>query len=457
MVKRYDAVIIGFGKGGKTLAGYLAGQGRQVAMIEKSSAMYGGTCINVGCIPTKSLVDSAQRIQLRALDSFEEKAIFYKEAVARKRTLVGMLRGKNYHMLADNKAITIYRGIGSFVNDHEVQVVSEDGKEILYGEQIFINTGSEAVVPSIAGIEESHRVYLSEDIMELDTLPRELIIIGGGYIGLEFASMYHMFGSKVTVLQNMPNFIPREDRDISNAVHEEMARQGIEFVFSAGIDRIQDQEKKTLVHYRVGNREYQKSADAVLVATGRRPNTRDLQLQAAGIDTLPNGGIKTDAQRRTTVPHIWAMGDVVGGLQFTYVSLDDFRIVRAALAGGSYEDQGRNIPYSVFIEPSLSRVGLTEREALEQHYEIAVATLPAAAIPKAHVLQQPVGILKAIVDKKTEKILGAALFCEESYEMINIIKLAMDAGLPYTVLRDQIFTHPTMSEALNDLFGRIQA
>ena len=163
-----------------------------------------------------------------------------------------------------------------------------------------------------------------------------------------------------------------------------MARQGIEFVFSAGIDRIQDQEKKTLVHYRVGNREYQKSADAVLVATGRRPNTRDLQLQAAGIDTLPNGGIKTDAQRRTTVPHIWAMGDVVGGLQFTYVSLDDFRIVRAALAGGSYEDQGRNIPYSVFIEPSLSRVGLTEREALEQHYEIAVATLPAAAIPKAH-------------------------------------------------------------------------
>ena len=456
MAKKYDAVILGFGKGGKTLAGYLAGQGKSVAIVEKSSEMYGGTCINVGCIPTKSLVDSAQRVTLRALDSFEEKAIFYKEAIARKKTLVGMLRGKNYHMLADQKNITIYRGIGSFLNEHEIQVVGEDGEDVLLGEQIFINTGSEAVVPSIAGLRESHRVYLSEEIMELETLPEELIIIGGGYIGLEFASMYHMFGAKVTVLQNMPNFIPREDKDISNAVHEEMARLGIEFVFSADIDRIQDQEEKTLVHYRIGNREYQKSADAVLVATGRRPNTAALNLAAAGVATLPNGGIRTDAQRRTSVEHIWAMGDVVGGLQFTYVSLDDFRIVKAALSGGSYTDTGRNIPYSVFIEPSLSRVGLTEKEAREQKYDIAVASLPAAAIPKAHVLQHPQGLLKAIVDRKTGKILGAALFCVESYEMINIIKLAMDAGLPYTALRDQIFTHPTMSEALNDLFGRIQ-
>ena len=456
MTKRYDAVIIGFGKGGKTLAGYLAGQGKQVAVIEKSSEMYGGTCINVGCIPTKSLVHSAEQAKTRKLESFEQKAVFYKEAIAQKRKLVGMLRGKNYHMLADQEAICIYRGVGSFLNAHEVQIRGEDGETVIFGEQIFINTGSQAVVPSIAGIEGSSRVYGSESLMEMDRLPAELVIIGGGYIGLEFASMYHMFGSKVTVLQNMPNFIPREDKDISNAVHAELARQGIEFVFSADIDRIEDQEEKTLIHYRVGNREYQKTADAVLVAAGRRPNTKELQLAPAGVETLPNGGIKTDSQRRTTAQNIWAMGDVAGGLQFTYVSLDDFRIVKAALAGGSYVDEGRNIPYSVFLDPPLSRVGLTEREAREQHYEIAVAVLPTAAIPKAHVLQDTAGFLKAIVDKKTKKILGAALFCAESYEMINIVKVAMDAGLPYTVLRDQIFTHPTMSESLNDLFGRVQ-
>ena len=329
------------------------------------------------------------------------------------------------------------------------------GSEVIYGERIFINTGSVPVLPKIAGIQESRHVYLSETMLALAELPEQLTIIGGGYIGLEFASMYAQFGSAVTVLQHSQAFIPREDDDVAAAVQEELTRRGVRFVFGAEIERVVDEADRTVVHYSLAGQGQRQLADAVLVATGRRPNTEGLQPEAAGIELLPQGGIRTDAQRRTNVPHIWAMGDVAGGLQFTYVSLDDFRIVRAALTGGSYRDEGRNIPYSVFITPSLSRVGLTEKEAKKQGFDAVSAVLPAAAIPKAHVLKEPYGMLKATVDRQTKQILGASLFCEESYELINLVKLAMDAHLPYTVLRDQMFTHPTMSEALNDLFGKI--
>ena len=455
-MEKYDAIIIGFGKGGKTLAGYLAGKGQRVAMIEKSDTMYGGTCINVGCIPTKSLVDSAERALVREMGSFAEKAAFYHRAVEAKAELVRMLRSKNYHMLADQPAVTVYHGEGSFVSAHEIKVVSGQEEMVLSSEKIFINTGSVPVIPPMDGIRESKRVFFSESILELEELPEKLVIIGGGYIGLEFASFYRMFGSEVTVLQNTPDFIPREDRDIAQAVYEEMVRQGIRFVFNADICRIHDEGRQTAVDYILDGQEYAARADAVLVATGRKPNTAGLNLEAAGVELLPRGGVKTDAQRRTSQQHIWAMGDVVGGLQFTYVSLDDFRIVRSSLEGGSYRDTGRNIPYSVFIQPSLSRVGLTAAEARDKGYEAAEASLPAAGIPKAHVLKKPQGLLKAVVDSRTKKILGATLYCADSHEMINIVKLAMDAGLPYTALRDQIFTHPTMSEALNDLFGRIK-
>ena len=455
MTKKYDAVIIGFGKGGKTLAAYLAAQGKNVAIAEQSDKMYGGTCINVGCIPTKSLVDSARRAAVKGFASFPEKAAFYRAAVAEKTRLVEMLRAKNYHMLADLPNVTVYNGQAGFVDAHEVRIQQPMGSEVIYGERIFINTGSVPVLPKIAGIQESRHVYLSETMLALAELPEQLTIIGGGYIGLEFASMYAQFGSAVTVLQHSQAFIPREDDDVAAAVQEELTRRGVRFVFGAEIERVADEADRTVVHYSLAGQGQRQLADAVLVATGRRPNTEGLQPEAAGIELLPQGGIRTDAQRRTNVPHIWAMGDVAGGLQFTYVSLDDFRIVRAALTGGSYRDEGRNIPYSVFITPSLSRVGLTEKEAKKQGFDAVSAVLPAAAIPKAHVLKEPYGMLKATVDRQTKQILGASLFCEESYELINLVKLAMDAHLPYTVLRDQMFTHPTMSEALNDLFGKI--
>lgn len=450
---RFDAVIIGFGKGGKTLAGYLASRGEKVALIEQSSKMYGGTCINVGCIPTKSLVNSAGVSQVKGFASFEEKAEFYRQAMEEKQRLTAMLRKKNYEMLHNKENVTIFDGVGSFLSPHEVKIKAGSGESTVYGEKIFINTGSAPFVPPMQGIKDCKSVYTSETLLELSRLPKRLIIIGGGYIGLEFASFYRAFGSEVTVMQNDDRFIPREDEEIAAAIRAEMENRGVDFIFDAAAQAFKEDESGVRVRYVDAGGEKWIAGDAVLLATGRRPNTAALNLAAAGVETLKNGGVKTDAGMRSSQPHIWAMGDVAGGLQFTYVSLDDFRVVKASLTGGTYTAKQRTVPYSVFIDPPFSRVGLTEKEAREQGYRVKAAKMPAASIPKAHVIKKPQGLLKAVVDGDTGMILGASLFCAESHELINLIKLAMDHGLPYTAVRDQIFTHPIMGEGLNDLFA----
>ncbi|QCT71467.1 FAD-dependent oxidoreductase [Eubacterium maltosivorans] len=453
-MKHYDAVIIGFGKGGKTLAGSLAGMGKKVAMIEKSDKMYGGTCINVGCIPTKSLVNSAKASVIQKPGSYDEKNRLYWEAVEEKRRLTGMLRKKNFDKLNDLDNVTVYNGLGSFVSANRVKIETAEETFEVEGDQIFINTGSVSVIPPIKGIEGNPYVYTSDSLMELDVLPKRLAIIGGGYIGLEYASMYTDFGAEVTVYQIEDKLIPREDRDIAEAIQKAFEDKGVRFEMNVQTEEIENAGDEAVVHYKKDGTALSVGADAVLIATGRKPNTDGLNLEAAGVEKTPRGAVKVDEKLRTSAPNIWAMGDVAGGLQFTYVSLDDFRIVKDQLAGsGKRASNDRTVPYSVFIDPPFSRVGLNEEEAAAQGYHVKIAKLPAAAIPKAQVLRKPVGLLKAVIDADTNKILGAMLFCEESYEMINIVKLAMDAGLDYTVLRDQIFTHPTMSEALNDLFA----
>lgn len=453
-MKHYDAVIIGFGKGGKTLAGSLAGMGKKVAMIEKSDKMYGGTCINVGCIPTKSLVNSAKASVIQKPGSYDEKNRLYWEAVEEKRRLTGMLRKKNFDKLNDLDNVTVYNGLGSFVSANRVKIETAEETFEVEGDQIFINTGSVSVIPPIKGIEGNPYVYTSDSLMELDVLPKRLAIIGGGYIGLEYASMYTDFGAEVTVYQIEDKLIPREDRDIAEAIQKAFEDKGVRFEMNVQTEEIENAGDEAVVHYKKDGTALSAGADAVLIATGRKPNTDGLNLEAAGVEKTPRGAVKVDEKLRTSAPNIWAMGDVAGGLQFTYVSLDDFRIVKDQLAGsGKRASNDRTVPYSVFIDPPFSRVGLNEEEAAAQGYHVKISKLPAAAIPKAQVLRKPVGLLKAVIDADTNKILGAMLFCEESYEMINIVKSAMDAGLDYTVLRDQIFTHPTMSEALNDLFA----
>lgn len=301
-MKHYDAIIIGFGKGGKILAGDLAKQGQKVAMIERSPLMYGGTCINIACIPTKALIHQAKVLGYRKLSTFEEKAEAYRQAIAGKNEITAFLRKKNFDMLNDLPNVDVITGVGSFVSPTEIEVTTETEKMVLSGDKFFINTGSEPVIPLIEGIRESQRVYTSTSLMELDVLPERLVIIGGGYIGLEFASMFAEFGSKVIVLESYPRFLGREDADIADAVKKVMEAKGIEFRLNAKVEEIRDTDEETIVGYRDTDQQTVHSlfADAVLVATGRKPNTESLNPGAAGVRLDDKGAILVDEHLQTT-------------------------------------------------------------------------------------------------------------------------------------------------------------
>ena len=453
----FDGIIIGFGKGGKTLAAEFAKRGQKVAIIERSDKMYGGTCINIGCIPTKTLVHQAKMASALKDATFEERSEFYRNAVSVKESVTSALRNKNYHNLADNPNVTVYTGIGSFVSADVVAVRTATEEIRLTSKQIIINTGAETVIPPIEGVAGNPFVYTSTSIMELADLPRRLVIIGGGYIGLEFASMYASFGSQVTVLESYPELIVREDRDIAASVKETLEKKGIVFRMNAKVQSVNRVEDKAIVTFADSqtNEVFVLEADAVLLATGRRPNTKDLNLEVAGVEVDVRGAIIVDEYLKTTNPNIRAVGDVKGGLQFTYISLDDYRIVREDLFGDKERRTGDRNPvsYSVFIDPPLSRIGLNEEEARRQNRDIIVKKLPVMAIPRAKTLGETDGLLKAIIDKNTGKILGCVLFAPDSGEVINTVAVAMKTGQDYTFLRDFIFTHPSMSEALNDLFS----
>lgn len=452
-MNKYDDIIIGFGKGGKTLAAKLAGIGKRVALVEKDADMYGGTCINVGCIPSKSLVKSSETAYKHSKFNFEQKAEYYSNAIKEKRQLTKMLRDKNYAKLDSLANVDIYNGKASFISNKIIKVDMENSSIELEGSNFYINTGGTPVMPDIEGINNKF-VYTSDRLMELEQLPKKLIIIGGGYIGMEFASIYSGFGSEVTVLQTGDKILKKEDRDIADAVKTALENKGVIFELGIKIKRLAEEESCVKVIIERDGREEALEAQAVLTATGRKPNTKDLNAQSAGGELDDRGAVIVDENLKTTASNIWAMGDAKGGLQFTYVSLDDFRIIWSQLNNGDYNKAKRKeVPYSMFITPPYSRVGMNEEEAQKSGKNIKVMKLLVSAIPKAQVLKKTEGILKAIVDRDTDRILGAMLLCEESYEMINIVKLAMDMDAPYQVLRDQIYTHPTMSEAFNDLFS----
>ena len=438
-MKTIQNIIIGFGKGGKTLAKFLAQKGEEVLVIEKSNQMYGGTCINIACLPSKRLIIEA------------DNGVEFTDAVNGKNQMTTMLRGKNYHMLADEPTVTVLDGEAKFIADHEIEVTTTvEEKEQYRGERIFINTGALPVMLPIPGLAESKAVLDSTAAMDQKEMPEKLVIIGAGYIGLEFASMFAKYGSKVTVLDLHEQFLPREDNDIASEIKKDMENSGVTFELGVKINRVDGQT----VFYEKDGQSHEMVADRILVATGRKPNTENLGLENTAIQLTDRGAIKVDDHLQTTVPNVWAIGDVKGGLQFTYISLDDFRIIKDQLFGsGKHSLSDRiNVPYSVFITPSLSRVGLSEKEAKAQGITYELKKLPVAAIPKAHVLKDPRGLFKALIAPKTGLILGVTLYGAESYELINMISLAMKMKIPAAILRDQIYTHPTMSENFNDLF-----
>lgn len=441
-MNQYQAIIIGFGKAGKTLAATLAKTGWRVAIVEQSNTMYGGTCINIGCIPTKTLVHDA------------ELQHDFAAAMQRKAAVVSFLRDKNFHNLADLENVDVIDGRAEFVDNHTVRVVQSTGAIELSGEKIFINTGAQSTVPDVEGLTTTPGVFDSTGLLNLTQRPERLGILGGGYIGVEFASMFANFGSKVTLYEAAPLFLAREDRDIAEAIARILRDKGVEIILNANVQAVSSGDGAVQVKMPGGVQ----IVDALLVASGRKPATENLQLQKAGVDVNDRGAIIVNKYLRTSADNIWAMGDVTGGLQFTYISLDDFRIVRDNLLGEGVRHTGdrQNIPYSVFMTPPLSRVGMTEEQARASGASVQVVTLPVAAIPRARVMDDTRGVLKAVVDSETKQILGVSLLCVDSHEMINIIKTVMDAGLPYTTLRDQIFTYPSISESLNDLFSLVK-
>ncbi|WP_270494780.1 reactive chlorine resistance oxidoreductase RclA [Citrobacter gillenii] len=441
-MNQYQAIIIGFGKAGKTLAATLAKADWKVAIIEQSNTMYGGTCINIGCIPTKTLVHDA------------EMQHDFAAAMQRKTDVVRFLRDKNFHNLAGLDNVDVIEGRAEFVDNHTVRVIQATGTRELRGEKIFINTGAQSTMPDIKGLSSTPGVFDSTGLLNLAHRPQRLGILGGGYIGVEFASMFANFGSKVTIFEAAPLFLPREDRDVADAIARILRDKGVELILNANVHSVSSQDGAVQIQMP----EETHSVDALLIASGRKPATEALQLKNAGVDVNERGGIIVNRYLRTSADNIWAMGDVTGGLQFTYISLDDFRIVRDSLLGDGLRNTGdrQNVPYSVFMTPPLSRVGMSEAQARASGAEVQIVTLPVTAIPRARVMDDTRGMLKAVVDVNTQRILGVSLLCVDSHEMINIVKTVMDAGLPYTVLRDQIFTHPSMSESLNDLFALVK-
>lgn len=455
-MKQYDAIIIGFGRAGKALAAELSNRGWQVAIVERSNMMYGGSCPNVACIPTKTMLHEAEMATLLYHDDFPKQENMYKQAVARKNRLSSFLRDTNYEKLNKRPNVTIYTGMGSFVSSDTVKVALPEGDIELQGKEIFINTGSTPVIPAIDGIEQSQYVYTSTTLLDLDILPQHLIIVGGGYIGLEFATLFSGFGSKVTILEGGSRFMPNEDSDIARSVKEVLEKKGITIHLNARAQSIHDTKAGvTLTYSDVSDTTpYIIDGDAILIAIGRKPMTEGLNLEAAGVNRDAHGAIIVNDQLRTRVPHVWAMGDVKGGPQFTYLSFDDFRIIRDQLFGDKKRDIGDRNPvqYAVFTDPPLAHIGITEEEALRRGYSFKVSRLPATSVIRSRTLQQTDGMLKAIVNNHNGRIMGCTLFCADAPEIINIVAMAMKTDQHYTFLRDFIFTHPSMSEGLNQLF-----
>ncbi len=434
----YDLIVIGFGKAGKTLAAKMATQGKKVALIERSKAMYGGTCINIACIPTKTLLVAA------------EKGLTFDQVMAEKNAVTSRLNSKNYAGVS-GAGVDIIDGEAHFLSNKVIEITAGDEKEELTAETIVINTGAVSNVLPIPGLTDTKNVYDSTGIQNLKELPKRLGVLGGGNIGLEFAGLYNKLGSQVTVLDAAPVFLPRVESSIATLAKKYMEEDGIQLLQNVRTTQVKNDGDEVVVVTEDGEFRF----DALLYATGRKPNIEPLHLENTDIELTERGAIKVDKHLETSVPGVFAAGDVNGGLQFTYISLDDFRILYSYLAGdGSYTLEDRkNVPTSMFITPPLAQIGLTEKEAQEQGLPIAVKEIPVAAMPRGHVNADLRGAFKAVVNTETKEIVGATIFSAGAQEIINILTVAMDNKIPYTYLSKQIFTHPTLAENLNDLFA----
>ena len=456
----YGAVVIGSGQGGNPLARALAQSGRRTALVEREHV--GGTCINEGCTPTKTMIASARVAYLDrrsaeygiADDTVTVDMIRVRQ---RKRKIVESFRNGGERRL-EKVGVDLIRGEATFAAPKELEVrLSEGGTSRLSADTVFINVGARPSAPPIEGL-DSVPTLNSTTIMELDEVPEHLLVLGGGYVGLEFAQMFRRFGSEVTIVQRGPQLLSREDADVAEAVAEVLRDDGVEVLLRTSALRAGrgDGGIQLTVHTPEG--ECTLSGSHLLAATGRTPNTDTLNPEAAGVKTDERGYIKVDERLKTNVEGVWALGDVKGGPAFTHVSYDDFRIIRTnLLEGGDATTAGRLIPYTVFTDPQLGRVGLSEQDARDQGLDIHVAKMPMSHVTRALEVSEPRGMMKAVVDAGTGRILGAAVLGLEGGEITAMLQIAMTGGVPYTTLRDGIFAHPTLAESLNILFAGLEA
>ncbi len=458
--RHYDAIVIGAGQGGVPLARTLAQAGRKVALVEREHV--GGTCYNEGCTPTKTMVASAKVAYLdrRSADYGVKNGPGTVDMVAvrqRKRDIVEDFRRGGEQRLRDTEGLDLVWGEASFTGPKELEVRLNSYETRLTAKNIFINTGSRPANPPVAGL-ESVPALNSTTIMELDEVPEHLLVLGGGYVGLEFAQMFRRFGSEVTVVQRDKQLLTREDADVAEAVAEVLREDGVEVLLETEAKRAAEQTEDGELLLTVGTLEGEGTLEGshLLVAAGRPPNTDRLNLEAAGVETDERGFIRVNERLETGVEGIWALGDVKGGPAFTHISYDDFRIVKTnLLEGGDATITDRMVPYTVFIDPQLGRVGLSEEEAREQGRDVRVARMPMKHVARALEVDEPRGMMKAVVDADTRRILGCAVLGVEGGEVAAMIQIAMMGRVPYTTLRDAVFAHPTLAESLNNLFATI--
>ena len=450
-----DAVVVGFGRGGKIAALQLGKAGKKVVIVEQSDQMYGGTCPNVGCVPTKMLVHySGQR---RPGDTSQD---WYEHAVTGVRDLTSAFRKGNYEALNGADTTTVITGRASFEDAHTINVGEGEDRLSISAETIIINTGSQPVIPPIPGLRESAYLHTNVELIHRTDLPERLVVIGGGYLGLEFASIYHGFGSHVTVLEGAPRFLGREDDDVSDAVIGLLADEGVELVTSARVVEVRDNADTVTVVYELGGVRHEIEASGVLAAVGRAPATQDLALDLAGVKVDERGAVVVGDQLRTSQPHIFAVGDVNGGPQFTYISQDDGFIVADQLLGtGERRASDRvAVPQVLFTTPPLATVGITETQARAEGRAFHVtreAVAEIVAMPRAYVVEETRGLMKFVIDSETDQILGAALLSIDSQELVNTVALAMRHGITATELRESIYTHPSSTEAFNEVLGAV--
>jgi pyruvate/2-oxoglutarate dehydrogenase complex dihydrolipoamide dehydrogenase (E3) component len=452
---KYDAIILGTGQAGLPLAYALAGRGSTVAIVEKGDI--GGTCINTGCTPTKTMVARAQvahyaRNAERWGVSTTGVRVNLDTIVAQKNKVVENARNSQTKRIGEFPSLRLYRGVAEFAGPHQVKV----GEELLESEQIFINTGAQPSIPEIPGLADSD--YLTnETIMELTTVPEHLVVLGGGYVGLEFAQMFSRFGSQVTVIQNTAQIVPREDTEVAAELQKSLEAEGITFVLNARTTTVERKNGavRVAIDQQGGSRAI--SGSHLLVATGRRPNTGNLLPERAGIATDKNGFIKVNGKLETNVPGIWALGDVKGGPAFTHISYNDYQIVSANLIEGkNLSIENRIVSYCVFTDPELGGVGLTEREAREKGYRLKIGSVPMTRVSRAIERDETAGLMRLIVNAENDRILGATILSSEGGETVHILYTLMLANLPYTLMKRAIYIHPTLAEGLFFLIDAVK-